>query len=48
MVLQEKESFEDADSLFVHYIKSYIGADEFVNGKERFCFYFDEIGRAHV
>ena len=42
MVLQEKESFEDADSLFVHYIKSYIGADEFVNGKERFCFYFDE------
>lgn len=48
MVLQEKESFEDTDSLFVNYIKSYIGADEFVNGKERFCFYFNESDKTAV
>ena len=42
MVLQEKESYVDTDSMFDNYIKSYIGADEFVNGKERFCFYFEE------
>ena len=42
MVQQEKESFEKENSLFANYIKSYIGADEFVNGKERFCFYFDD------
>ena len=48
MVLQEKESFEDADSMFAQYIKSYIGADEFVNGKERFCFYFNESDKTAV
>ncbi|MBQ9363281.1 MAG: class I SAM-dependent DNA methyltransferase [Bacteroidaceae bacterium] len=42
MTLQEKDAFENVEPLFAHYIKSYIGADEFVNGKERFCFYFDE------
>ena len=42
MTLQEKESFEMDNSLFAKYIKSYIGADEFVNDKERFCFYFEE------
>lgn len=48
MVLQEKDSFEEVDSLFTHYIKSYIGADEFVNGKERFCFYFNESDKTAV
>lgn len=48
MSLQEKESFENEDSLFTNYIKSYIGADEFVNRKRRFCFYFNESDKAIV
>jgi len=48
MVQQEKESIESADPLFSKYIKSYIGADEFVNGKKRFCFYFDESDKTVV
>ncbi|MBR6981606.1 MAG: class I SAM-dependent DNA methyltransferase [Prevotella sp.] len=42
MDFQEKKTYEEIDLLFANYIKSYIGADEFVNSKERFCFYFDE------
>ena len=48
MFLQEKETIEAIDSLFAKYIKSYIGADEFVNGKERFCFYFEESDKTVV
>ena len=48
MILQEKESIENTDPLFAKYIKSYIGADEFVNGKERFCFYFEESDKTIV
>ena len=48
MILQEKETIEAVDSLFAKYIKSYIGADEFVNGKERFCFYFEESDKTVV
>jgi hypothetical protein len=42
MSLQEKESIETEDPLFSKYVKSYVGADEFVNGKKRYCFYFKE------
>ena len=42
MALQEKESIETVDPLFSKYVKSYVGADEFVNGKKRYCFYFKE------
>ena len=48
MVLEEKNAFEGTDHLFANYIKLYIGADEFVNGKERFCFYFDESDKSIV
>ncbi|MDO4202244.1 MAG: N-6 DNA methylase [Bacteroidales bacterium] len=48
MVLQEKEAFEHEDVRFGNYIKSYVGADEFVNNKQRFCFYFEEQDKAVV
>lgn len=48
MNLHEKDSFESTDLLFSKYIKKYVGADEFVNGKKRFCFYFDDIDKQIV
>ena len=37
---KEKESFETLCAEIEPYIKKYIGADEFVNGKIRYCLYF--------
>lgn len=42
LVRNEKVDFESHNTLFHQFIKSYVGADEFVNNKERFCFYFEE------
>ena len=48
MVQQEKDMFESEDERFKYYIKSYVGADEFVNHKQRYCFYFEETDREVV
>lgn len=37
---EDKKMFLGKYPQIAPYIKSYIGADEFVNGKPRFCFYF--------
>ena len=42
LIKNEKEALESQCILFRQYIKSYVGADEFVNNRERYCLYFEE------